>query len=165
MTNINYSLTKNFIEFPNLSYMKGSYYLQSWNIPGFTIGDTVQNTSMGPSYEPGDTIEYEQFQAGFILDEEMYVYENLLTMGYANAPQTSDDYQYTITDINFHIFNNTYTKEIGYLTMYNAYIKQMTGITKSYSEPDNTLVNVITCLFRFSSMKFFRIGVNTEVPQ
>lgn len=163
MTNINYTLAKNYIDFPNIPTMKGQYYLQSWNIPGFSIGEAIQSTQFGPSYEPGDTIEYEMFQGGFVLDEDLFVYESLLNLGVANAPQNSNDYRYTITDINFHFFNNTYSKEIGYLTMYNAFIKQMTGITKNYSDADNTVVNVLTCLFRFSSMKFFRIGVNTEV--
>lgn len=155
MPNINYTLGKDFLVFTAINPTV-SYYLQSWNGLGLVDGDVITGSPYGNIYNPGDILEYNTFSAVFVIDEEWKVYEDITNMAIANAPLDGESYNPTLTDIDLHIMNNTYQKEVGYIRMYNGYIQNIMNVENMYNTQDNTTTKTLTAIIKYQNHKFFR---------
>ena len=158
MGNINYTLLKDYVIFTEID-PKVSYYLQSWSGLGLVDGDAVTGSPYGEVYNPGDIITYNTFSATFIIDENWETFETISKMAINNAPTSSKGYNYTITDIDLHLMNNTYKKEIGFIRMYAGYIQSIMNIDHPYNTEDNTTPYTLTAIIKYQYHEFFR---NTE---
>ena len=152
---MNYTLVKDYIVFTGID-PKVSYFLQSWNGLGLGGEDVTTSSPYGPIYNSPDVLIYNTFSATFVIDEDWKVFENIENMAIANAPLDGSDYEPTLTDIDLHIMNNTYQREVGYVRMYNGYVQSIMNVENQYNTSDNTTTKTITAIIKYQNHKFFR---------
>lgn len=158
MGNINLSLLKDYVVFTEID-PNTSYFLQEWSGLGITGADTTTGSPYGNVYNPGNTLIYNQLNCTFLLDEEYRVFETIQNMLIKNAPMDGSAADPVITTIDIHLMSNTYTKEIGYVRLYDAYINNIMDLQQNYAVPDNTTPpKTIQCSFKYQRHQFFRIG-------
>lgn len=155
MGNINYTLGKDFLVFTTLK-PDVSYYLQSYSGLGLDAGDLTSSSPYGPIYNPGNTIIYNTFSPVFVIDEDWKVFEDISNLAIYNAPVDGSEYNPVIGDIDLHLMNNTYQKEVGYIRMYNAYINNIQNVENRYNTEDNTIVKTLSVIIKYQYHKFFR---------
>lgn len=155
MPNINYTLGKDYLIFTAID-PKVSYYLQSWNGLGFNAGSVETSSPYGQIYNPGDIIIYNTFSATFVIDEDWKVFEDIENMAIANAPTDGSSYNPTLTDIDLHLMNNTYQREVGFIRMYGGYIQDIMNVENAYNSSDNTTTKVLTAIIKYQTHQFFR---------
>ena len=156
MPNINYTLGKDYLIFTAID-PKVAYYLQSWNGLGFNAGSVETASPYGQIYNPGDIITYNTFSATFVIDEDWKVFEDIENLAIRNAPTDGSNYDPVLTDIDLHIMNNTYQKEVGYIRMYGGYVQDIMNVENAYNLSDNTQVKTLTAIIKYQTHQFFRI--------
>ena len=156
MSNINYTLGKDFLVFTGID-PNVIYYLQGWDGLGFTGGDTQTSSPYGPIYNPGDIIVYNTLSCTFIIDENWKVFETLQNMALKNAPLDGSSYDPTITTIDLHIMNNTVQKEIGYVRLNGGYVQSVMNVTHNYNVSDNTTPPMtMNVIIKYQNHMFYR---------
>lgn len=155
MSNINYSLFKDYLTFTDVS-SDVIYYLQSYTGLGFAAGSVASGTPYGIIYNPGDIINYNTFSATFIIDEDWKVFETIQNMAIKNAPVDGSAYEPSLTDIDLHLMNNTYQREVGYIRMYGGYVQEIMNVEQAYNTEDNTVTKTMTAIIKYQYHQFFR---------
>jgi hypothetical protein len=73
---------------------KVEFFTQTTSIPSISISPVTNNTPIQNFYSSGDRIEYSDFDLGFIVDERMDNYiEVLRWMEGLGSPETTDQYK------------------------------------------------------------------------
>lgn len=62
----------NFSRLPNTTF-----FCQSVNLPGVSMGEALQNTPFIDLYRPGDKLMYDTFNVTFIVDEELFSWKEI----------------------------------------------------------------------------------------
>ena len=155
MANLNYTLGKDYLVFTDIS-PNITYFLQSWNGLGFNAGSVETSSPYGQIYNPGDIIIYNTFSATFIIDEDWKVFEDIENMAIKNAPTDGSSYEPTLTDIDLHLMNNTYQKEVGVVRMFGGYVQEIMNVENNYNTSDNTQVKILTAIIKYQTHQFIR---------
>ena len=71
-----------------------TYFCQTVNIPGVTLGEVVTPTPFADLYSPGEKLVYETLSIDFLIDEEMKGWREIHDwMRGAGKPTTFDEYK------------------------------------------------------------------------
>lgn len=154
MINRNYTFGRSFVVFNSIP--NSIYYLQKYNIPGFTIGAATQSTAYQDIPLPGDKISYSPFNATFILDEEMDVFLEIWNWIKTNNTEN------TTGDFTLYIYNNVAKKYIMKIDFIGGWVSQMneTLLVDSTSS-DDTTPRLLDCLFNYAEYKPSKINGET----
>lgn len=155
MSNINYTLGKDFVTFSALGDGV-SYYLQSWSGLGMSITSVATASPFGTIYNPGESVVFNTFSAIFIIDEDWKVYETLNKLATANSPIGANNYEQSLTNIDLHLMNNTYQREVGVIHLYNGYIQDLVNVENSYNLEDNTMTKTVNAIIKYQYHEFVR---------
>lgn len=142
--NRNYSYGQTFVTFNE--YQDKVYFLQKYNLPGFTIGESSQSTPYQKISVPGSQITYNPFNATFILDEDMKVWYDLWKWMRKN---NNDD---ITSEFSLHIYNNTVKRYVMRLDFIGAWVQQENDIGDftDFSTSDDTTPRYLDVLFKYA---------------
>lgn len=141
--NRNYTYARSFVTFNSIP--NSIYFLQKYNIPGFTIGSATQTTPYQNVPLPGDKVSFNDFNATFILDENMSVFIEMWDWISSN---NTENY---IGDFSLHIFNNTAKNFVLRIDFIGGWISQMNEIQfVDSTTSDDTNPRLLDCLFKYA---------------
>lgn len=145
--NRNYTYGQTFVTFNE--YQDKVYFLQKYNLPGFTIGESVQSTPYQTVSLPGSQVTYNPFNATFILDEDMKVWYDLWKWMFDN---NSED---RTSDFSLHIYNNTVKRYVMRLDFIGAWVQQENDINDftNFATSDDTEPRYLDILFKYAYYK------------
>lgn len=68
-----------------------SWFVQTTNLPGVTLGDASKNYATGRAAIPGDNLEYNEFELEFIVDESLNNWREIYNWMRGLAPTSFDE--------------------------------------------------------------------------
>jgi len=142
MTNRNFLHTKSYLTFNDLP--DSVYYLQKFNIPGFSIDAANQGTRFQNVPLPGDSLRYNTFNPVFIMDENLTVLFEINS--WIRKNNTTDQ----SSDFSLHIYNNvskSFTAEI-YFT--GGWVSQQNDIQFDFAASDTTDTKLLDVQIRYA---------------
>lgn len=141
--NRNYTYARSFVAFNSIP--NSVYYLQKYNIPGFSITSTEQSTMYQTIPIPGNTITYNAFNATFILDEDMKTFVELFN--WINTNNTANQ----TGDFSLYVYNNTAQRLTARFDFFGGWITQMNDVMfVDSTNTDDTNPRLIDCLFNYA---------------
>jgi len=145
--NRNYNFGQTFITFNEIQ--DKVYFLQRYNLPGFTIGEATQSTPYQVISVPGSSVSYNPLNASFILDEDMKVWYDLWKWMFNN---NKDD---KTSDFSMHIWNNTVKRYVMRLDFIGAWVQQENDINDftNFATNDDTQPRLLDVLFKYAYYK------------
>lgn len=142
-TNRNYTHGQSFITFndkPN-----SAYYIQKYNLPGFTLGETTQSTPYQTISVPGSQINFNAFNATFILDEEMKTWFEIWKWMKENNTENNT------ADFALYIFNNTAKRFVMKIDFIGAWVNQQNDVMwADFATNDDTQPKLLDVLFKYA---------------
>lgn len=142
--NRNYNFGQTFITFNE--YQDKMYFLQRYNLPGFTIGESTQATPYQVISIPGSAVTYNPLNAGFILDEDMKVWYDLWKWMFKNNNEDRT------SDFSMYIWNNTVKRYVMRLDFIGAWVQQENDIANftDFATSDDTTPRILDVLFKYA---------------
>ena len=165
-TDINFLITNRFRVIlrraPNMVY-----FVQSCNLPGFSMGNASQPTPFVNMPVPGDKIEYQDFWMMFSVDEEMKNYREIANwivgLGFPRQfgqyAELNNSIDSIVADISLFILDSDHQPQ-HIVYFYNAFPVSLTDITFDTKAQD-TVIPMVTATFKYSYWQLDDVNAGT----
>lgn len=141
--NRNYNYGRSFVAFNSQPHSR--YFIQKYNLPGFTLNEATQETPYQAVSIPGSNITWNPFSATFILDEEMKVWYEIWQWIKSNNGENKTE------DFSMYIYNNTVKRFVMRIDFSGAWVNQENDIEiADFTTTDDTEPKLLTVFFKYA---------------
>lgn len=154
--NRNYVQGRSYIIFNDIP--ESIYYLQKFNLPGFSIPEASQSTPYQNIPIPGSTVKYNDFNCTFICDEEYKVWYELFQW------MKKNNHENLVSDFTLYLYSNTAKKLVMKIDFIGAWCSLQNDINEFFnsSTNDDTTPKLIDILFKYAYYDPKLISENTN---